>query len=188
MGLLLLILYAFGLSGALLSGRAQEAGAAMLAGAEEALRFCLELGGGLCLWSAILGLLEAVGAASWLGRLLRPVLGRLFPRASQSNEALEALTENVSANLLGLGNAATPAGLRAARAIAALGGAGREELCLLVVLNTASLQLLPTTAATLRASLGAAAPFDILPAVWFSTLCSLAAGLGAAAVLRRLWR
>ena len=160
----------------------------MLTGAEEALRFCLELGGGLCLWSAILGLLEAVGVASALGRLLRPVLGRLFPRASMSEEALETLTENVSANLLGLGNAATPAGLRAAKAIAGLGSAARDELCLLVVINTASLQLLPTTAATLRASLGASAPFDILPAVWFSTLCSITAGFGAAAVLRRLWR
>lgn len=182
---LLLLLYALGLSAALLAGRAQEAGAAMLAGAEEALGFCLRLAGGLCLWSAILELLERVGAARALARLLRPVLTRLFPFASREETALAALSENVSANLLGLGNAATPAGLRAAKAIAALGEKARDELCLLVVLNTASLQLLPTTVASLRAAAGAASAFDIVPAVWFSTLCSLAAGLGAAALLRR---
>ncbi len=188
MSVLLLLLYALGLSAALLAGRAQEAGAAMLAGAEEALRFCLSLAGGLCLWSAFLELLERVGAAKALARLLKPLLRRLFPLAAQSGEALAALSENVSANLLGLGNAATPAGLRAAKAIAALGAAAREELRLLVVLNTASLQLLPTTVASLRAAAGAASAFDIVPAVWFSTACSLAAGLMAAALLRRLWR
>ena len=100
---------------------------------------------------------------------------------------LQALTENLSANLLGLGNAATPAGIRAAQGMARLGERARDELCLLVVLNTASLQLLPATVASLRAAAGASAPFDILPAVWFSTLCSLAVGLGSAALLRRIW-
>ena len=188
MGTILLLLYTLGLSAALLSGRAQEAGAAMLGGAEEALRFCLSLGGGLCLWSAILELLERCGAAQALSRLLDPVIRHLFPRASREDAARAALSENISANLLGLGNAATPAGIRAARAIAALGDAARDELCLLVVLNTASLQLLPTTVASLRAAEGAADAFDILPAVWVSSVCALAAGLGAAALLRRLWR
>jgi spore maturation protein A len=91
----------------------------------------------------------------------------------------------VSANLLGLGSAATPAGLRAARAMA---GRCPQELGLLVVMNTASLQLLPTTIASVRALLGAASPFDILPAVWLSSLASQAAGLGMAALLRRCSR
>ena len=72
--------------------------------------------------------------------------------------------------------------------MAALGERGADELCLLVVLNTASLQLLPATVATVRASAGAAAPFDSLPAVWLASACSVACGLGAAALLRRLWR
>ena len=72
--------------------------------------------------------------------------------------------------------------------MAALGESSRDELCLLVVLNTASLQLLPAGVATLRASLGASAPFDILPAVWLSSACSVCCGLGAAALLKRLWR
>ena len=151
---------------------------ALLSGAENALRLCLELAPGLCLWSMLLELLERTGLSDRLSRLLSPFLRRLFPGA----------WEQLSANLLGLGNAATPAGIRAAQGMARLShGRASDELCLLVVLNTASLQLIPATVAALRASAGAAAPFDILPAVWFSSLCSILAGLGAAGLLRRIW-
>lgn len=187
MTVFLLLLYLLSAAAALLSGRAQEAGAAMLAGAGEAVRFSLELTGGVCLWSAILELLERGGLADRLAALLRAPLSRLFPRAARDRAVLGALTENLSANLLGLGNAATPAGIRAAQGMVRLGSSCRDELCLLVVLNTASLQLLPTTIASARAAAGAAVPFDILPAVWLSSLCSLAAGLGSAALLRRFW-
>ena len=169
------------------SGRAAALGSALTEGAQAAVDFLLRMAGGLCLWSGVLEVLERCGAAAGLARHLQPVLRRLFPRSAGEETVLAALTENLSANLLGLGNAATPAGIRAARGIAELGEGSADELCLLVVLNTASLQLLPTTVATLRASLGAAAPFDILPAVWVATGCSLLAGLGASALLRRCW-
>ena len=170
------------------SGHAAAAGSAVTEGAQAAVDFMLRMAGGICLWSGVLELLERCGAAAGLAALLRPLLRRLFPRSAEKEEVLSALTENLSANLLGLGSAATPAGIRAARGMAAMGERSRDELCLLVVLNTASLQLLPTTLATLRGSLGAAAPFDILPAVWLSSACSVCCGLGAAAVLKRLWR
>ena len=105
------------------------------------------------------------------------------------SETLDALAANVSANFLGLGNAATPMGIKAAQGMARLSerpGTAGKELCLLVVLNTASIQLLPTTAAALRASYGSASPFDILPAVWISSALSVTAGLCAAALLARL--
>ena len=187
MTVLLLLLYLIPSLAALLSGNGAEAGAAMLGGADEALRLCLSLAGGVCLWSAILELLERGGLAARLSRLLRAPPARLSPPASQDAEVLGALTENLCANLLGLGNAATPAGIRAAQGMVHLGVRCRDELCLLVVLNTASLQLLPTTVASLRAVAGAAAPFDILPAVWLCSVSSLAAGLGSAALLRRVW-
>jgi len=109
------------------------------------------------------------------------LLRRLFPRGAKKGEVLSALSENVGANLLGLGNAATPAGIRAAVGLVGLGA--REELNTLVVLNTASIQLLPTTAASLRGSLGSAAPFDMTPAVWLSSSLALLAGLGAIRLL-----
>ena len=169
------------------AGNTEAAGRAVLEGAEEALRFAVSVTGPLCLWSGALGLLERCGGAARLSRLLRPLLGRLFPCAARDAETFAALTENVSANLLGLGNAATPAGLRAMKGLARLGERARDELCLLVVLNTASLQLLPTAIASVRSAAGAAAPFDILPATLLSSALSVTAGLLAAALLRRVW-
>ena len=97
-----------------------------------------------------------------------------------------ALSGNVSANLLGLGNAATPMGIRAATRMAAgCGGVASNELCRLVVLNTASVQLLPTTVAALRSAAGCETPLDILPAVWLSSVLSVLSGVLAARLLSR---
>ena len=103
---------------------------------------------------------------------------------------MDALCGNVTANLLGLGSAATPLGVAAVRRMKLLSGGDEasDEMCLLIVMNTASIQLLPTTVASVRAGLGAAAPFDILPAVWLSSLLSVSTGILAAKGLGRLWR
>ena len=170
-----------------LLGSASAAGAAVMEGAAEAVHFCLRVAGGLCLWSGVMEVMERCGVSDGLTALLRPVLRLLFPRSAQDGAILSALSENVSANLLGLGNAATPAGIRAAQGMARLEGA-RDELCLLVVLNTASIQLLPSTIASVRAAAGAASAFDIMPAVWISSGLSVCAGLLAAAVFRRVWK
>ncbi len=179
---LLCTLYAAG------NGTAGETGKALMEGAQAAVPFVIGVAGGICLWSGVLELLERCGAAGALARTLKRPLRRLFPRSTERGEILEALTENLSANLLGLGNAATPAGIRAARGMAALGERAEDELGLLVVLNTASLQLLPAGIAAVRAAAGAGAPFDILPAVWISSAVSVSCGLLSAALLRRLWR
>ena len=146
------------------------------------------------IFGAATGQSAAVGAAAAQGvqqaKLLQPVLRRLFPHASRDAQTLDALSMNVSANLLGLGNAATPAGVRAAQAMAReiRGDAASDELCLLVVLNTASIQLLPVTIAAVREAAGAAVPFDILPAVWVTSLCSVTVGLLTGKGLARIWR
>ena len=187
-GLIILTMYVLSVLYAAYSGRAAQAGSAVLEGAGAAVSFCLSIGGAVCLWSAVAELLERSGAAVWLSRLLHPALVRLFPASGRDKAVVSALSENVSANLLGLGNAATPAGIRAAKGMVRLGDTRtRDELCLLVVINTASLQLVPTTVAAVRASYGAAAAFDIMPAVWVSSAASLAAGIAAAALLKRLW-
>ena len=158
-------------------------------GVQQAVDFCLTVGGMICLWSGVMELMRRCGIAAGLSRLLQPVLRRLFPHAARNAQALDALSMNVSANLLGLGNAATPAGVRAAQAMARelRGDTASDELCLLVVLNTASIQLLPVTIAAVREAAGAAVPFDILPAVWVSSLCSVTAGLLAGKGLARIW-
>ena len=121
-----------------------------------------------------------------LAGAFRPILRRLLPQASRDPETLEAISGNLSANLLGLGNAATPLGIRAATRMArGCQGIASNELCILVVLNTASIQLLPVTVAAIRSAAGCAAPFDIPPAVWVSSILSVTAGLTAATVFSR---
>ena len=181
----LCVLYCLSTLSAIASGKTLQAGQAFLEGAQAALNFAFGIAGSICLWSGLCELMEQCGAAAALSRFLRPVLQRLFPRSTENAEIMEALTENVSANILGLGNAATPAGIRAAKAMSALGQ--RDELCLLVLLNTASIQLIPSTIAAVRQAEGAAAAFDIIPAVWFASAVSVTVGLLAAALLRRIW-
>jgi len=160
--------------------------AAMMDGARSGVELTISLAGPICLWSGLSRMMDAVGWSERLAQVSGPLLRRLFPRGWANPETRNALCGNFSANLLGLGNAATPLGIRAARNMAAgCNGQADDELCRLIVMNTASVQLIPATVAAVRASFGAAAPFDILPAVWITSLCSVTAGLLAAKALSR---
>ena len=170
----------------LLTGSLDAVAGAALEGARTAIDLSLSMAGVLCLWSGVMEIMNACGLSAGLARLFRPVLRRLLPDACRDPETLAAVSANVSANLLGLGNAATPLGIRAARRMArGCGGTASDELCLLVVLNTASIQLIPATIASVRAAAGCGTPFDILPAVWLASALSVAAGLTAARLLSR---
>ena len=171
------------------TGQLSAVSAAALTGAQSAVELCLSMAGAICLWSGVMTLMDRCGLSGKLAGLLRPLLRRILPNASRDSETLAALSANVSANLLGLGNAATPLGIRAATKMAqGCSGVASNELCRLVVLNTASIQLLPTTVAAVRSAHGCAAPFDILPAVWLSSVLSVSAGLLAARGLQAVWR
>ena len=171
------------------TGQLSAVSAAALTGAQSAVELCLSMAGAICLWSGVMTLMDRCGLSEKLAALLRPLLRRILPNASRDSETLAALSANVSANLLGLGNAATPLGIRAATRMAqGCSGVASDELCRLVVLNTASIQLLPTTVAAVRSAHGCAVPFDILPAVWLSSVLSVSAGLLAARVLQAIWR
>lgn len=175
---------------ALMGGRGAALGKASADGAEQAVRLGITLSGSLCLWSGAAALFRAGGLQEKLSKALMPLLGKLYPTARKDPETAQALCGNVTANLLGLGNAATPLGIEAVRRMKALSGSAdaSDEMCLLIVMNTASVQLIPTTVAALRGSLGSAAPFSILPAVWVTSLLSVTAGILAAKGLSRIWR
>ena len=173
----------------LASGNIQEVAAAAVEGARAAVELCLSMAGMLCLWTGVMEVMRRSGLMDGLARLLRPVLGRLYPEFASDPEVMGALSANVSANLLGLGNAATPLGIQAARGMSRRSpGVASDALCLLVVCNTASIQLIPTTVASVRAGAGCATPFDILPAVWLASAISVAVGILAAKLCRRVWR
>ena len=171
---------------AVITGRINELGASVLEGANSAVDLCLTMGAAVCLWSGVMEVMQRAGLSEKLSRLMRPVLRKLFPSSAENSTIMETISGNVSANLLGLGNAATPLGMKACELMGRnSGGVATDDMCMLVVLNTASIQLLPTTIAAVRSSAGCASPFDILPAVWVTSVVALAAGLGSAFILRR---
>ena len=171
------------------TGTLDAVAAAAVEGAGSAVELSLSMAGVLCLWSGVMEIMNVCGLSGGLARAFRPLLRRLLPEACRDEETMAAVSANVSANLLGLGNAATPLGIRAARRMArGCGGVASDELCRLVVLNTASIQLLPATIASLRAAAGCRTPFDILPSVWFSSALSVTVGLLVSWVLSRRGR
>ena len=177
----------FSLLFGLFSGNLDAVSAAALEGANSAVQLSLSMVGILCLWSGVMEIMNACGLSKGIAAVFRPLLRRLMPQASKDDRTLAALSANLSANLLGLGNAATPLGIQAARRMAqGCGGIASDELCLLVVLNTASIQLLPATIASLRAAAGCKTPFDILPTVWVASILSVTVGLLTAHILSRI--
>ena len=170
------------------TGREGDVAAAALEGAAAAVELCLSMAGVLCLWTGVMEVMKRSGLTEGLSRLLRPVLRRLYPDFAGDREVMDSVAANVSANLLGLGNAATPLGIRAARRMSLRSpGVASPALCMLVVCNSASIQLIPTTVASVRAAQGSAAPFDILPAVWLASALSVSMGIAAVKLLGRLW-
>jgi len=162
--------------------------AAVPQGAQAGITLAISVSGSVCLWTGVGKLMEHAGITQMLARLLRPILSRLFPSSRDDLKLANSLSANVCANILGLGNAATPMGIQAAQRLASrrTDGTAGNELCRLIVLNTASIQLIPANVAAVRAGLGCASPFDILPAVWLTSICSAGLGLCAAWVLGKL--
>ena len=161
--------------------------AAVAQGAQAGINLAIAISGSICLWTGVGKLMEHAGMTRILSKLLSPLLGRLFPSIHKNKTAQHYLSANVCANILGLGNAATPMGIQAAKCLVdpQKPTIATDELCRLIVLNTASIQLIPANVAAVRAGLGSAAPFDILPAVWITSLCSASLGLFAAWILGR---
>lgn len=161
---------------------------ALLEGAQQGVTVTVSIAGSICLWSALAEVMEKSGMTQRLQSVFRPLLKKLFPQAAEEPKILGQISANLTANLLGLGNAATPPGIRAVRMMQQKSrqDAPTDEMCRLIVMNTASIQLLPTTVAAIRAAAGAAQSFDILPAVWCTSVLSVLVGLISGECFRRL--
>lgn len=170
------------------TGRIEAVGEAAMDGAAAAVNVCLSMLAPMCLWSGIAELLSRLGVMRALDKLLSPVVARLFPSLCRSGEG-HLVSGSLAANILGLGNAATPLTLKAAQALGkgCRGKKASKELCRLVVLNTASVQIIPMSVCGIRAGLGAENPFDIVPAVWIASVFALFVGLCSMFIFERIW-
>jgi spore maturation protein A len=169
-------------------GNTQTLSKALIDSGASSIELILTMAGIMCLWSGIMKIAVESGFTTLIAKLFSPLLRPLFPKLEKNSPAFQSITMNISANLLGLGNAATPFGLRAMEHLHTLNNksdTASNEMVIFVVMNTASLQLLPTTLATLRQSYGSTAPFEIIVPVWLSSICSLAVALICAYTLNK---
>ncbi len=162
------------------TGKFKEVASATISGAGEGASLVLGMLGVMCFWSGLMEIAEKSGIIRFLSRLLHPVLHFLFPRLSKEDPASGAIVMNMAANLLGMGNAATPLGLRAMRLLDAKNRRkprASDEMCMFVLINTASLQLVPTTLLLLRQQSGSQNPGEIIFPIWLVSLLALLVGV-----------
>ena len=181
---MMLLSFIFGM----MNGRMDEVTGAVFSGSASAIDVCISLLGTMCFWSGIMKIAESSGVSRAIGRVLSPLIKLIFPGLDTKGAAANAICMNVSANMLGLGNAATPFGLEAMKQLSDLNPSplkASNYMITFVVLNTSSVQIIPTTIAMLRSKYGAANPMDIMPAVWITSILSLVIGLAVAMVLNK---
>lgn len=177
MQVILIIIPTISLFFAAFDGKMGELSSAMLEKSGEAVQLVISLCGVICFWSGMMKIAQKAGLLEKLARVLSPIVSILFGGVKKGGKAAGLITMNLAANILGLGNASTPLGIAAMKAIAEEnpdfdGVSATDDMIMLAVLNTASLQIIPTTAAALRAANGAQNPFDILPCVWIVSVYS----------------
>lgn len=162
------------------TNKTQEVTKALMTQSQNAVELSITLMGAMAFWGGIMKIAEKSGFTDVVAKLFRPLAKRLFKGLNLEGKAFKAIVMNLTANLLGLGNAATPLGIQAVKELAReekSNGFATENMVIFIVMNTASIQLLPITVATLRLAHGAKNPFDILPAVLISSFCSAAVGI-----------
>jgi spore maturation protein A len=160
-------------------------------GAADAGTLAIGLVGVMALWLGLLKIAEKAGLVEKLARAARPIFRPLFPGVPEGHPALSAMLLNIAANILGLGNAATPFGIKAMEELEKLNpnpGTATNAQALFLAINTASLQLVPTTVIALRASAHSTDPAGILLPTLMSTVCALSVAIAVAKLLERVWK
>jgi spore maturation protein A len=182
------LLVAAAVVAAAVNGRMPELTSAALASAKDAVMLSIGLAGVLALWLGLMRLAEEAGLVRAFARAARPVLRRLFPEVPPEHPAMGAMIMNVSANVLGLGNAATPFGVKAMQELETLNprpGTATDAQALFCAINTASVQLIPSSVVALRVAAGSRAPGEIIGATILASLCGAAAAIAASKLLAR---
>ena len=185
------VLLIFSFVSAVVTGRMSELSSAVIDGAESAVQLLVRLVSMLCLWGGIMEIGEQSGITAMFSKAMYPVVARIFPRLRKEKYVLEAISMNITANVLGLGNAATPLGLEAMRRLQSVNSNtsyASDEMVIFVVMNTAAMHIIPTTVATMRGQYDSADPMEIMPAAFLTSFSALLIAIIAAKIGNRLGR
>ena len=167
---------------AIFSGNLDALNTSIFESTQEAITLCITLLGTMCLWNGIMKIASETTLMKKLTHLLTPIIHFLFPELKEDTETKNAISMNIVANILGLGNAATPLGIKAMKAMQKKNDNKdvlTNSMATLIVLNTASIQIIPTTVIAIRSSLGSSNPTSIIFPVWVATICAAVAGITA---------
>ncbi len=180
-------IWAFLIGGSLITGfitgRFEAVTTSSLTGAGDAVKVAISILGSMALWSGLIKIAEKSNLISVLSRILSPLTSLLFPKLEKDSQAMRAIVMNMSANILGMANAATPLGIIAITELAKSkkyrGGVATNEMAMLVLINTASIQLIPSTIIAMRTNnlAGASGAFDIIVPVWICSVLALTVGI-----------
>ncbi len=179
----------FSFISACFSGNMQALSDSVVNGGQDAINLVIKLTGMMCLWGGIMKIAEKAELTKIICNFLRPIFTLLYKNVDKNSPTAHAMSMNITANLLGLGNAATPLGLEAMRRMQEANpdkSKATDDMVVFVVMNSAAMRLIPTTVATLRTQFGSANPMEIMPATWLSTLLSLFAGVMVAKILSKI--
>lgn len=183
------ILLIFSFVSAIATGSMDKLSSAVIDGAESAVQLLLRLVSMLCLWGGIMEIGDRAGLTRVFSKIMYPIVAMIFPRLKKEKHVLEAISMNITANVLGLGNAATPLGLEAMRRLQSINSNtefASEEMIVFVVMNTAAMHIIPTTVATMRGQYGSADPMEIMPAAFLTSFFALATAIVVAKIGNRL--
>ncbi len=170
------------------TGRIEATSAAALSGAADGVQMCITLLGIMCLWTGIAHIGSRAGMVKIMAKILTPITSFIFPKIKGDSKAMGSIVMNVTANLLGMGNAATPLGIKAMEELHTINkysSTASDAMCMFVVLNTASIQLIPTTIISLRQAYGSAEPTSVILPIWLVSIAALTVGITAAKIFER---
>lgn len=173
---------------AILNGRVSEVNNSVFDSTKSAVDLSISLLGTTCLWTGIMQIASSTNIVKHLSKLLNPIMKKLFPDIKKEEKVHKEITMNIIANIMGLGNAATPLGLKAMKSMQTKSKDKNKlsnSMCMFIVLNTASIQLIPTTVIAIRSSLGSNNPTAMIIPVWIATICAAIAAVFSAKLLMK---
>ena len=173
---------------AIFSGNVDKLNESIFSSTSESVNLCISLLGTICLWNGIMEIAKKTSLTNALSKALKPFINFLFPELKNNKQAQDEISMNMVANLLGLGNAATPLGLKAMKTMQQDNPKKdtlTNSMAMFIVINTASLQLIPTNVIAIRSSLGSNSPSGIIIQVWFATIIAGIVGITSAKLLMK---
>jgi len=175
----------------IINGRIEAVTQAAIDSAGKAVELSIALLGIMCMWTGLMNIAEKSGLVRYIAKIVRPVLGFLFPGIPKRHAAMGAIVMNLVANMLGLGNAATPLGLKAMAELQKLNprkDTATDAMCMFLVLNTSASQLIPATVIAIRSAANSANPAEIIGPVWVTSICATLGGIIAAKLLSFVYK